>query len=132
MEIQEQMQGVGAGSSEKHPSSPTFHLEDWQEQMRSQVDTLVELERYINVTREEREAIASTTARWGTTPYFASLMDPNDPDCPIRRQVIPSKNEEKNRYGIENYLVYKKIGQGKRKGRIRLPDNIVTELPSQL
>jgi len=123
MEIQEQMQGVGAGSSEKHPSSPTFHLEDWQEQMRSQVDTLVELERYINVTREEREAIASTTARWGTTPYFASLMDPDDPVCPIRRQVIPSKNEEKNRYGIENYLVYKE----NRAGEEERPDTIARQ-----
>jgi len=27
------------------------------------------------------------------TPYFASLMDPLDPQCPVRRQVIPTADE---------------------------------------
>jgi lysine 2,3-aminomutase len=27
------------------------------------------------------------------TPYFASLMDPDDPNCPIRQQVIPTNHE---------------------------------------
>jgi lysine 2,3-aminomutase len=27
------------------------------------------------------------------TPYFASLIDPEDPKCPIRRQVIPTAQE---------------------------------------
>lgn len=31
--------------------------------------------------------------RWGITPYYASLMDPGDPSCPIRRQAIPSAEE---------------------------------------
>jgi len=27
------------------------------------------------------------------TPHFAALMDPHDPDCPIRRQVVPRQDE---------------------------------------
>ncbi len=76
-------------------------------QMQNQVNTLEKLEQYISVTPEEREAIQSTKTKWGTTPYFASLMDYNDPNCPIRKQVIPSKLEEQNEFGLENYLVYK-------------------------
>ena len=82
-------------------------FEDWQYQMRNQVDTLEDLKKYINVTTEEEEGINNTTAKWGTTPYFASLMDPDNPQCPIRKQIVPSKHEQENRYGMENYLVFK-------------------------
>jgi len=34
-------------------------------------------------------------------------MDPDNPQCPIRRQVVPSLKEKENRYGIPNYLVWK-------------------------
>jgi lysine 2,3-aminomutase len=27
------------------------------------------------------------------TPYFASLIDPDDPNCPVRKQVIPTARE---------------------------------------
>ncbi|MBT8373312.1 MAG: KamA family radical SAM protein, partial [Deltaproteobacteria bacterium] len=44
---------------------------------------------------------------WGTTPYFVSLMDKDDPNCPVRMQVIPSLKEKENRFGIPNYLIWK-------------------------
>ncbi len=81
--------------------------EEWLEQMNNQVNTLEKLEKYINISAEEREAIETLQTKWGTTPYFASLMDKNDPDCPIRKQVIPSMKEQVNEYGMENYLVWK-------------------------
>ena len=31
--------------------------------------------------------------RWNITPYYASLMDPDDPACPVRRQVVPTMAE---------------------------------------
>ena len=82
-------------------------MEAWKEQMQNHVDTAEKLRQIIHLTEAEEEAIASMNTRWGTTPYFASLMDPEDPNCPIRRQVIPCKLELQNRYGIENYLVWK-------------------------
>jgi len=81
--------------------------EEWLEQMNNQVNTLEKLEKYINLSAEEREAIETLKTKWGTSPYFASLMDKDDPDCPIRKQVIPSTNELINEYGMENYLVWK-------------------------
>lgn len=79
----------------------------WQEQIRNQVNTLEKLSRYVNISPEEEEAIETLDTRWGTTPYYASLMDKNDPNCPIRRMVIPSMEENENKYGIPNYLVFK-------------------------
>ena len=53
--------------------------EEWIEQMKNQVNTLEKLEKYINISAEEREAIETLKTKWGTSPYFASLMDKDDP-----------------------------------------------------
>ncbi len=82
-------------------------VEEWVEQMNNQVNTLEKLEKYINVSDDERAAIETLKTKWGTTPYFASLMDRDDPNCPLRKQVIPSLKEQVNKYGIPNYLVWK-------------------------
>ncbi len=80
---------------------------EWQEQLGSEVNTLEALSEYVNVTEAERRAITELDTRWGTTPYFASLMDRNDPDCPVRKQVLPSLSENRNRFGMDNYLLWK-------------------------
>jgi lysine 2,3-aminomutase len=82
-------------------------MEAWVEQLQEHVNTLDRLKKFIHVTPDEEHAIATMKTKWGTTPYFASLMDPDDPNCPIRRQVIPSKKEQENVFGMENYLVWK-------------------------
>jgi lysine 2,3-aminomutase len=79
----------------------------WQQQMRDYVDTVEKLETYINLSDPEREALETLQTTWGTTPYFASLMDRDDPGCPIRKQVIPSMHETENRFGMQDYLVWK-------------------------
>ncbi len=82
-------------------------MELWQEQIRNRVNTLEKLKNYINVTQEEERAVTEMSTRWGTTPYFAGLMDRDDPSCPIRRQVVPSLKEQENTYGVPNYLIWK-------------------------
>jgi len=82
-------------------------MEAWKEQLQNQVDTVERLKQYIQLTAAEEEAIGTMKTKWGTTPYFASLMDPDDPECPIRKQVIPSVKELKNTFGIPNYLIWK-------------------------
>ncbi|MBN1635868.1 MAG: KamA family radical SAM protein [Deltaproteobacteria bacterium] len=82
-------------------------MEQWISQLQNSVNSLDKLKKYINVTPDEEKAITTLNTTWGTTPYFASLMDPDDPDCPIRKQVIPSMKEQENQYGIPNYLIWK-------------------------
>ena len=82
-------------------------MEEWIEQLKNSVNTLERLSEFINVTPEEKEAVETLNTKWGTSPYFASLMDRDDPKCPIRRQVLPSLQETVNKYGIENYLIWK-------------------------
>ena len=82
-------------------------MEEWVEQLQNSVNTLETLKSYVDVTKEEEEAITTMDTKWGTTPYFASLMDKDDPHCPIRMQVVPSLKEKENRFGIPNYLIWK-------------------------
>ena len=82
-------------------------MEEWVEQLQNSVNSLERLKSIINVTPDEEQAIQSMQTKWGSTPYFVSLMDRDDPDCPIRKQVIPSVKEKENQYGIPNYLIWK-------------------------
>jgi len=82
-------------------------MEEWAEQLRNRINSPEKLKSIINVTEEEETAIRTLNTKWGTTPYFASLMDPDDAECPIRRQVIPSLKEKENQYGIQDYLIWK-------------------------
>src|SRR5579859_2127224 len=70
---------------------------DWHWQLANRIGSLAELREVLRLTPEEEAGIefASQRFRIEVTPYFASLMDPNDPDCPIRRQVIPTIDELK-------------------------------------
>jgi lysine 2,3-aminomutase len=73
---------------------PDEKWDDWRWQMANRLNSYEELSRIINLTSEE---IAGLTAedkfRVDVTPYFASLIDPDDPYCPVRRQVIPLGRE---------------------------------------
>ena len=81
--------------------------EEWKEQLKNSVNTVEDLEKIVNLTDDERKALTSLKTKWGATPYYASLMDKDDPNCPVRRQIIPSMEETKNIYGMDEYLVWK-------------------------
>lgn len=81
-------------------------MDDWISQIQGMINTPGKLGRIINLTPEETTAINTLDTRWGATPYFASLMDRDDPSCPIRRQIVPSLKELESRYGIKDYLVF--------------------------
>jgi len=67
---------------------------DWRWQMSNRLNSVEELGRVINLTDSEKKALSSKGLfRVDITPYFASLIDPDDPDCPVRKQVIPTAGE---------------------------------------
>ncbi len=80
---------------------------DWRWQMRHRVHTAEELGKYIRPTEEELKAVEATKSvfRWNITPYYASLMDPDDPSDPVRRQAVPLMHElEPDIVGVEDPL----------------------------
>ncbi|TFH37762.1 MAG: lysine 2,3-aminomutase [Anaerolineales bacterium] len=67
---------------------------NWRWQLSHRLNTVEELEGILPLNKGEREALAADHLfRVEITPYFISLIDPDDPNDPIRRQVIPSAAE---------------------------------------
>jgi lysine 2,3-aminomutase len=68
---------------------------DWRWQQRNRVTRMEHLEKVVTVTDEERRAFKESDAMFhmGITPYYAALMDPEDPNCPIRLQSVPKMGE---------------------------------------
>jgi lysine 2,3-aminomutase len=72
---------------------PEEQWTDWRWQMSHRLNTLDDLQRVIRLTPEEVEGVTTHRFRLDITPHFASLMDPDDPLCPVRQQVIPRGRE---------------------------------------
>ncbi|MGO1369833.1 MAG: lysine 2,3-aminomutase [Senegalia sp. (in: firmicutes)] len=68
---------------------------DWHWQVKNRVDSVDQLKELIDLTAEEEENIGSVLEkfRMGITPYYASLMDKDDPNCPVRMQAVPELTE---------------------------------------
>ncbi|MCB9747210.1 MAG: KamA family radical SAM protein [Candidatus Omnitrophica bacterium] len=69
--------------------------EDWRWQIRNRVRSLDVLNKFINLTKHEIKGIqgCGNKLTMSIPPYFASLMDPEDPKCPIRLQSVPQVHE---------------------------------------
>ncbi|MEQ9103187.1 MAG: KamA family radical SAM protein [Rhodothermales bacterium] len=68
---------------------------DWRWHMRNRVGSADALRQFLEPTPDELAGIRQTEGvfQWSITPYYASLMNPDNPDCPIRRQVVPRAEE---------------------------------------
>ena len=69
--------------------------EDWHWQIKHRIRGRDELSQIIKLTPQEEEGIKKASGRlsMAITPYWASLIDPDDPQCPIRRQAVPVMEE---------------------------------------
>jgi len=75
---------------------PDADWNDWSWQLRNRVTTLRQIEERITLTPSERLGITEAAVRklaMAVTPHFFNLIDGDDPNCPIRRQVIPRAEE---------------------------------------
>jgi lysine 2,3-aminomutase len=76
---------------DRFPGVAEEEWRDWRWQQRSALSTVEDFARLLRLTGEEREGFARTSGRFraGATPYYAALADPERPDCPVRRQIVP-------------------------------------------
>jgi lysine 2,3-aminomutase len=77
------------------PQASPRDWNDWRWQLRHRLRDRAALERIVELSEEELKAIERIGGRLpvGITPYYASLMDPLDPNEPIRRTMIPVGGE---------------------------------------
>ncbi len=65
--------------------------EDWHWQIKNRICTKDILSQIINLTPDEEKGIDKAKGRlsMAITPYWGTLLDPDDANCPIRRQAVP-------------------------------------------
>jgi lysine 2,3-aminomutase len=80
---------------ELFPNVSDEQWNDWKWQVKNRIETLDELKKYIHLTAEEEEGVAKSlqTLRMAITPYYMTLIDPHDRNCPVRKQAIPTGSE---------------------------------------
>ena len=72
------------------PDSPEWN--DWEWQYSHRIDDVETLSKIIRLGEKDREDIKTSLGRFrmAITPYYASLVDSDDPLCPIRMQAVPA------------------------------------------
>ena len=68
---------------------------DWKWQFRNRVTTLEKLAKFIPLSDNELALLRPVINRYplSITPHYLSLIDPLDPDDPVRKQAVPSFEE---------------------------------------
>lgn len=74
---------------------PESDWRDWIWQLKNRITTTEQLEQLMTLTPEEKAGcdFANQKLALAITPYFFNLIDRGDPNCPIRKQVIPRAGE---------------------------------------
>jgi len=82
------------------------NFNDWKWQFKNRVTNIEQLKQYIHLDEQRIAEIEQASKKfwWAITPYYISLMDPKDPDCPIQKQVIPSLHELDDTVGVSDPL----------------------------
>ncbi len=97
-------QDISSSQPARFPSFPRGIWADipdaqWNDatwQLRNSIRTLRQLDELLPLTDDERAGILFAThsrLALSITPYFFSLIDRDNPECPIRRQVVPRVDE---------------------------------------
>ncbi|SHF09442.1 KamA family radical SAM protein [Alkalibacter saccharofermentans] len=72
--------------------------EDWKDykwQLNSRFDSVEDISDILNLTDDEKEKmkVVGDKFRFAISPYYMSVINPNDPNCPVRKQSIPCGEE---------------------------------------
>lgn len=97
---------VGEEDSQPNPRTDEFRRRhfpritdeqwnDWKWQRKNAVTDVTRLSRFINLSAAERSCFDQATRKlpMSITPYYMSLIAPDDPDQAIRRCVVPTYQE---------------------------------------
>ena len=65
---------------------------DWKWQLKNRIKDVEELKKFVNLSEKEVENIrlVSDRFRWAISPYYLSLINPEDQFDPIKLMSVPS------------------------------------------
>jgi lysine 2,3-aminomutase len=92
-ETEEEPPGSSAAGRYRYfPGVTDVCWNDWKWHFRNRITTVAQLSHLIPLTIEEQRQLKLVTGRYplSITPYYLSLIDPDNPDDPVRKQAVPS------------------------------------------
>jgi lysine 2,3-aminomutase len=109
MNVADENPGTAIGKMEEEPPSKKAdnrrtklfsHVQDeqwndWRWHFRNRITSVEELAKYIPLSAKEQTRLKLVTAKYplAITPYYLSLINPDDPEDPVRKQSVPSFKE---------------------------------------
>lgn len=74
---------------------PDEQWNDWKWQFRNRITSIEQLGQHLRLSKKDKARLRLPTARYplAITPYYLSLINPEDPHDPIRKQAVPSVEE---------------------------------------
>jgi lysine 2,3-aminomutase len=77
------------------PNVSDAEWNDWHWQVRNRIKSTKDLEKYLPLIAKEKEDMDNilNKFRMSITPYYLCLMDPDNSNCPMRLQAVPSVQE---------------------------------------
>ena len=105
---------------------------DWHWQMKNRIEDVETLGKLIDLSHEQKQIIEKIEkeCRWSISPYYLSILDPNDPSCPVWMQAIPSEHEIDDPYGKEDPMAEEYTSPAPRITR-RYPDRLIINITNQ-
>ncbi|HJX12798.1 MAG TPA: KamA family radical SAM protein [Dehalococcoidales bacterium] len=101
---------TAAGRSYFFRNVPATSWNDWKWHFRNRITTVSALSQFLPLSPREQRQLRLVTRRYplSITPYYLSLIDPTDPDDPVRKQAVPSVQEiTMSTLGMEDPLAEK-------------------------
>ncbi|MDO8491886.1 MAG: KamA family radical SAM protein [Dehalococcoidia bacterium] len=74
---------------------PQEQWDDWKWHFRNRITTIEQLVHYIPLSAKEQRRLKLVINKYplSVTPFYLSLIDPADPDDPLRKQAVPCFEE---------------------------------------
>ena len=65
---------------------------DWHWQVRNRIQTVEDLRKYVPIEESELDEVKEVLSkfRMAITPYYLTLIDPDNPNCPIKKRTYRS------------------------------------------
>jgi lysine 2,3-aminomutase len=116
----------------KHFNVTDEKWNDWHWQASRRITSVKTLKKLLNLDEQQLQAVSKVGERyrWAVSPYYLSLIDPDNPLCPVRRQSIPSWEELDDTCGQDDPMAEEYTSPAPAITR-RYPDRLIINVTNQ-
>lgn len=106
--------------------------QDWRWQVENRIYCVEQLDKFLHLDSTEKEEIAEIGRqyRWAVSPYYLGLMGWDNPECPVRKQSVPTLLELTDPMGQEDPMGEETTSPAPAVTR-RYPDRLIINVTNQ-